>query len=47
MYNCHVILKMRRLEEVLHMKIGFDNDKYLALQAAHIKERRSQFGDKL
>ena len=29
------------------MKIGFDNDKYLALQAAHIKERRSQFGDKL
>ena len=29
------------------MKIGFDNDKYLALQAEHIKERRSQFGDKL
>ena len=27
------------------MKIGFDNDKYLALQAEHIKERRSQFGD--
>ena len=23
------------------MKIGFDNDKYLALQAEHIKERRS------
>ena len=36
-----------RKEEVLHMKIGFDNDKYLALQAEHIKERRSQFGDKL
>ena len=29
------------------MKIGFDNDKYLALQAEHIRERRSQFGDKL
>ena len=29
------------------MKIGFDNDKYLALQAEHIKERRGQFGDKL
>ena len=29
------------------MKIGFDNDKYLALQAQHIKERRSQFGGKL
>ena len=29
------------------MKIGFDNDKYLALQAEHIKERRSQFGGKL
>ena len=29
------------------MKIGFDNDKYLALQAEHIKARRSQFGDKL
>ena len=28
------------------MKIGFDNDKYLALQAEHIKERRSQCGDK-
>ncbi len=29
------------------MTIGFDNDKYLALQAEHIKERRSQFGGKL
>ena len=29
------------------VKIGFDNDKYLALQAQHIKERRSQFGGKL
>lgn len=29
------------------MKIGFDNDKYLALQAQHIRARREQFGDKL
>ena len=29
------------------MTIGFDNDKYLMLQAQHIKERRSQFGGKL
>ena len=48
MYNCTVVLKIEtRKEGVLHMKIGFDNDKYLALQAEHIKERRSQFGDKL
>ena len=29
------------------MRIGFDNDKYLALQAHHIKERVAQFGGKL
>lgn len=29
------------------MKIGFDNDKYIALQAEHIKERIGQFGGKL
>ena len=29
------------------MKIGFDNDKYLELQAQHIRERMSQFGGKL
>ena len=29
------------------MKIGFDNDKYLQMQSEHIKERFSQFGDKL
>ncbi|MBQ0038020.1 MAG: DUF1846 domain-containing protein [Clostridiales bacterium] len=28
-------------------KIGFDNEKYLALQAQHIRERRRSFGDKL
>ena len=29
------------------MQIGFDNDRYLELQAEHIRQRRSQFGDKL
>ncbi len=29
------------------MKLGFDNDKYLKLQAHHIRERVAQFGGKL
>lgn len=29
------------------MKIGFDNDKYLKMQSAHIKERIESFGGKL
>ncbi|MDO4854818.1 MAG: DUF1846 family protein, partial [Coriobacteriia bacterium] len=29
------------------MKIGFDNDKYISMQAEHIKERIAQFGGKL
>ena len=29
------------------MKIGFDNDKYLKMQSEHIKERISQFNNKL
>ena len=29
------------------MRIGFDNDKYIALQAEHIRERIDQFGGKL
>ena len=29
------------------MKIGFDNNKYVTLQAQHIRARREQFGDKL
>ena len=29
------------------MKIGFDNEKYLSMQSAHIRERIDQFGDKL
>ena len=29
------------------MKTGFNNDKYLKSQSEHIKERISQFGDKL
>ena len=28
-------------------KIGFDNKKYLEMQSAHIRERISQFGNKL
>ena len=28
-------------------RIGFDNEKYLKIQSEHIKERISQFGDKL
>ena len=28
-------------------KIGFDNDKYIAMQSAHIRERIAQFGQKL
>lgn len=29
------------------MKIGFDNDKYLRIQSAHIKDRIASFGNKL
>ena len=29
------------------MKIGFDNEKYLRMQSAHIRERIGQFGNKL
>lgn len=29
------------------MKIGFDNEKYLKMQSEHIRERISEFGDKL
>ena len=29
------------------MKLGFDNEKYLELQARHIKERVDLFGGKL
>ena len=29
------------------MKQGFDNDKYLKMQSEHIKERISQFDNKL
>ncbi|WP_281702912.1 DUF1846 domain-containing protein [Cryptobacterium curtum] len=29
------------------MRIGFDNEKYIALQASHIRERIDQFGGKL
>ena len=29
------------------MKVGFDNEKYLKMQSAHIEERINKFGDKL
>lgn len=29
------------------MKVGFDNEKYLKIQSEHIRQRISQFGDKL
>ena len=32
---------------VLMEKLGFDNDKYLSMQSAHIRERISHFGGKL
>lgn len=31
----------------IHKKTGFDNDKYLKMQSEHIRERISQFGNKL
>ena len=31
----------------VHMKIGFDNDKYLKIQSEHIRERIAQFDGKL
>ncbi len=31
----------------MDLKIGFDNDKYLELQAEHIRQRRARFGGKL
>ena len=31
----------------LQMKIGFDNDKYLAMQSEHIRQRIAQFDNKL
>ena len=33
--------------EISNMKIGFDNDRYLAMQSKHIRERIAQFGGKL
>ena len=29
------------------VKTGFDNDRYIQMQSAHIKERIAQFGGKL
>ena len=34
-------------EENMSSRIGFDNEKYLKMQSEHIRQRISQFGDKL
>ncbi|HCI68859.1 MAG TPA: hypothetical protein DER17_07495, partial [Oscillibacter sp.] len=34
-------------QRCIRVKIGFDNEKYLQLQAEHITARRAQFGGKL
>ena len=41
--SCGILEKRRRIM----MNIGFDNDKYLQTQSAHIRERIAQFGGKL
>ena len=41
---CHA---PKQQEKGMPMKIGFDNNKYLAMQSAHIRERISQFDNKL
>ena len=41
---CHA---PKQQEKGIPMKIGFDNNKYLAMQSAHIRERISQFDNKL
>ena len=39
---------MEFLEESgTQMNIGFDNNKYLAMQSAHIRDRIAQFDNKL
>ena len=35
------------VQEKKKVKIGFDNDKYLKTQSAHIRERITSFGGKL
>lgn len=35
------------IKEGIHMKIGFDNEKYLKMQSEYIKKRIEKFGDKL
>lgn len=44
-YSCDTIINRER--GITIMKIGFDNQKYLSMQSEHIRERISQFGDKL
>ena len=42
--NC---LKYNYRKEDRMMNIGFDNEKYLQMQSAHIRERIAQFDNKL
>lgn len=46
-YSCAIEAIFLEGEALLDMRIGFDNDKYISLQAEHIKERIGQFGGKL
>ena len=34
-------------KNIIMAKIGFDNEKYLQMQSAHIRERIAQFDNKL
>ena len=38
---------MNKKVEKNKMRIGFDNEKYLAMQSEHIRERIAQFDNKL
>ncbi len=46
-FNCSCDTIINRERGITIMKIGFDNQKYLSMQSEHIRERISQFGDKL
>ena len=41
------VIDFVRKEAAFMTKLGFDNEKYLQTQSAHIKERLAQFGGKL
>ena len=41
------VIDFVRKEAAFMTKLGFDNEKYLQTQSAHIRERLAQFGGKL